>query len=121
MSFTEEMKKDFRVIRNYWDNLDPKIRFLDIAAIGQILLFALSFIIISAFKIDKIVSNMAMMAYPVIMAGVLFIYRSKLQKFEDNEEKKAEAYKEFMFLFILFTVMIALTFIYAIPFALINN
>lgn len=112
-TFVEDAKKDFNNIKEHWKSLDPLVRFLDKITIVQIFLFGIAFVIASGSSVTPIVTNSAMMIFPVIMAGFTFVFRSKVNS---NIENLESARKEFIKFLAVIIFLILLTIIYAITF-----
>lgn len=112
-SFVEDAKKDFNNIKAHWQSLDPLVRFLDKITLVQILLFGIAFIIASGSSFSPIVTNSAMMIFPVIMAGFTFVFRSKINS---NIENIEIARKEFIRFLAVILFLIVLTIFYAFTF-----
>lgn len=112
-SFVEDAKKDFNNIKTHWLSLDPLVRFLDKITLVQILLFGIAFIIASGSSFSPIVTNSAMMIFPVIMAGFTFVFRSKINS---NIENIEIARKEFIRFLAVILFLIVLTIFYAFTF-----
>lgn len=112
-SFVEDAKKDFNNIKTHWLSLDPLVRFLDKITLVQILLFGITFIIASGSSFSPIVTNSAMMIFPVIMAGFTFVFRSKINS---NIENIEIARKEFIRFLAVILFLIVLTIFYAFTF-----
>lgn len=112
-SFVEDAKKDFNNIKAHWQSLDPLVRFLDKITLVQILLFGIAFIIASGSSYSPIVTNSAMMIFPVIMAGFTFVFRSKINS---NIENIEIARKEFIRFLAVILFLIVLTIFYAFTF-----
>lgn len=111
MSSVEGLKKDLSTIKNQWTKLDSTIKFLDILTLASIGIFTFAFFFVYFLSIPLIVTNIAFMIYPAIVAGYVFIYRSKLS---DPEADHAGARKEFLWSIIVVTVIILFSFIYAL-------
>ncbi len=118
MSIVKEVKKDLGLVKNHWVELDSRIKLLDKMAVLQIFLFALGFIFVSAFEIKQTVSNSAMMMFPVVMAGIMFVYRSRLSR-DINEAN--EARKEYILFSFLFLGLVLMTFVYTVIFIIITK
>ena len=112
-SFVEDAKKDFKNIKGHWKSLDPKVRFLDKITLLQVLLFSVAFIVASVTKINPIVTNSAIMIFPVIMAGITFVFRSKINA---NIENIDDARKEFFQFLLVILGLVLLTVLYALVF-----
>ncbi len=111
MSSVEGLKKDLSTIKNQWTKLDSTIKFLDIMTTASIAVFAFSFFYVYFLSVPLIVTNVAFMIYPAIVAGYVFIFRSKLN---DPEADHAGARKEFVWSIVVVTVIILFSFVYTL-------
>ena len=109
MSSIEGLKKDLSTIKNQWTKLDSTIKFLDVVTIASITIFTFSFFYVYFLSVPLIVTNVAFMIYPAIVAGYVFIYRSKLS---DPEVDKESARKEFLLSIVVITLIILFSFVY---------
>ena len=111
LSTLEGLRKDYSQLKEEWFSLDPLTRTLDIATVASIVLFGLGYILISVLKVTITVSNGVMLIFPLILAGYLFVFRSKVA---DPDEDNKAARREFIMLTGITITLILLTFIYGI-------
>lgn len=111
MSSVEGLKKDLSTIKNQWTKLDSTIKFLDIITLVSIIIFTFSFFLVYFLSVPLIVTNVAFMIYPAIVAGYVFIFRSKLN---DPEADHVGARKEFLWSITVITVIILFSFVYTL-------
>ena len=111
MSSVNNLKNDLRQIKDHWKQLDSKVRFLDLVTIASVVLFGVSFFFIYLFDIPLIISNVALVIYPAVIAGYTFVYRSQLNDADTDHEK---ARKEYLWLVAVITLLVMSTFLYSI-------
>ncbi|OLS26201.1 MAG: hypothetical protein HeimC2_16130, partial [Candidatus Heimdallarchaeota archaeon LC_2] len=70
-----------------------------------------SFFYIYLFDIPLIISNVALVIYPAVIAGYTFVYRSQLNEVDIDHEK---ARKEYFWLIGVITLLVMSTFLYPI-------
>lgn len=109
MSSLENLKTDLRQIKEHWYGLDSKIRFLDLITIVSVALFGVSFFLIYLFDIPLIITNVAFVIYPAVIAGYTFVYRSQLNE-ENADQDKAR--KEYLWSVVVITLLVLSTFLY---------
>lgn len=116
----DNIKSDMKAVRGYWQGLDSRVRFLDTMSIAQILLFVLSYVLMSALKVTKTVSNTAMMTFPIFMTGITFVFRSRLQKDIEEDRDTSSGRREFIMFSLLFIALVAMTFVYTFTFIIMS-
>ncbi|MCH8906327.1 MAG: hypothetical protein IH840_04485 [Candidatus Heimdallarchaeota archaeon] len=111
MSALAEFRTDVNTLKKKWQELPPLVRLLDTVSFACVLLFGIGFIAISYFDVPVIVTNVAFMIYPVIVAGYAYSYRSKIV---DETADHVAARKEFLMLTGVSAVIVLLTFVYSL-------
>ena len=105
------VRSDLSKLRNEIRKIDPKIKFLDLLTLVNVLLFGLGYLYVSIFDVVMISSNGALLISPLIVAGAIHIFRHSLMDPEDDHNKSRNHY----FNTILIALgLIALGFIYGI-------
>ncbi len=80
-SQTLNLREDLKTIMAEYKKLNPRLRRLDVAILGLTGLFIVNFLIVTiakevdAFTILATPANMALMAFPLAMAGLLMFVR----------------------------------------------
>lgn len=111
LSTIESFSSELRKVRNEWLELDPAVRRLDLLSLLSILVFGIGYIVVRAFDLTLTVTNGAMLISPIILAGYMFIYRSKLA---DKDSDHVQARKEFRNFLLMTLGLILLTLVYSI-------
>ena len=109
MSSVDNLKNDLRQIKDHWSQLDSKVRFLDLVTIASVVLFGVSFFYVYLFDIALIITNIAFVIYPAVIAGYTFVYRSQLSEADTDHEK---ARKEYVWSVTIITLIVLSTFLY---------
>ncbi len=109
MSSLDNLKTDLQQIKDHWNGLDSNIRFLDLVTIVSVALFGVSFFLVFLFDIPLIITNVAFVIYPAVIAGYTFVYRSQLNE-EDADPDKAR--KEYLWSVAIITLIVLSTFLY---------
>ncbi|MHA2028479.1 MAG: hypothetical protein ACW99A_08285 [Candidatus Kariarchaeaceae archaeon] len=109
MSSLENIKKDLKQVKEQWDQLDPNVRYLDIITLICVAIFAVSFFYVYIFEVALIITNALFMMFPAILAAYIFIYRSKLN---DPESDNDVARKEFLTSMSIFLAIVGFSFVY---------
>ena len=111
MSSKTSLKKDFSQLRDEWMELDPTLRLMDLTSIALILLFGIGYILVNVLDITMTVSNAAMLIFPLILSGYIYVLRTKLR---DENKDNSEAKREFLLLVGITVGLILFTFIYSL-------
>jgi hypothetical protein len=104
------VREELGLLKNEWDELNPTLRFLDIVAIGLIALFGIGYIIVNVLDVSMTVSNGAMLIFPLVLTGYIYVLRSKIA---NEEEDNSAALREFMILSGITLFLVVLTFVYS--------
>ena len=112
------LKENFNQLKSEWTKLDDNIKFFDLLSVGLILLFGFGFILVNLLNITMNVTNAALLIFPLILSGYIYVLRTKL---EDNEVDNQTAIKEFYTLTGITIFLIVLTFIYSLIIAITLN
>ena len=118
MSRVLGLKENFNQLKSEWTKLDDNIKFFDLLSVGLILLFGFGFILVNLLNITMNVTNAALLIFPLILSGYIYVLRTKL---EDNEVDNQIAIKEFYTLTGITIFLIVLTFIYSLIIAITLN
>ena len=110
MSSLENLKNDLRVVKDHWNGLDSKVRFLDLVTIAAVAMFGVSFFFVYLFDIPLIITNSALVIYPAVIAGFTFVLRSQLNDENADHEK---ARKDYLWTAVVITLIVLSTFLYA--------
>lgn len=109
-SFWAGLTKDLSQIKKEWYAEDSTVRLLDLISLFGIMIFGVTFIVVSVMAIIPTLTNMAFMIYPIIISGYTFTLRSKLSN-PDVDNKAAR--KEFLGLVSITTLLVLFTFVYS--------
>lgn len=113
-----KLREDLKTIFGEYRKLDPKIRKLDTAIIGLTTIFIVNFLIITisrevdSFTIQTTPANMALMVFPIFLAGLLMFARidasRAIKKGIKRDERDAIVKKSMLDLRIGFGILILL-------------
>ncbi|RMG42440.1 MAG: hypothetical protein D6732_00805 [Methanobacteriota archaeon] len=113
-----KLREDLKTIFSEYRKLDPKIRKLDTAIVGLTALFTVNFLLITvsrevdSFTIKTTPANMALMVFPIFLAGLLMFARidasRAIKKGVKKEERDAIVKKSMLDLRIGFGILVVL-------------
>lgn len=112
MSAWKTFRSDLSELKKEWSKMDSDLKYMDILSLTGVLVFGLAFVLVSAIdKISQTVSNMAMMVFPILVAGQIHVARERLSS--DNKNIK-KIKKDYLIFGIIITGLILMTFVQGI-------